>query len=63
MLSSETSIDKCIAYGNNAASFFATQGRTYYFVVNGYYGAVSDYTLNVTCIPYTNQIYLPLIRR
>jgi len=55
--------DKCVAYGDSTASFFATQGRTYYFVVDGYQGAVSDYTLTVTCIAYTNQIYLPLIRR
>jgi hypothetical protein len=43
--------DNCIAYGNSVATFDAVAGETYYLVVDGYYGAVSDYTIDVTCGP------------
>lgn len=39
----------CIAYGNATASFDAVAGQIYYVVVDGYQGAVSDYTIGVSC--------------
>jgi len=38
----------CLAYGNTTATISVTPG-TYYIVVDGYYGAISSYTLTVTC--------------
>jgi len=39
----------CIAYHNTSATFNVVAGETYYLVVDGYQGAISDYTLSVTC--------------
>lgn len=39
----------CIAYGDATASFDAVAGQIYYVVVDGYQGAVSDYTIGVSC--------------
>lgn len=41
--------DNCITYGNTHAEFYAVAGRTYYIVVDGYKGAVSNYKLSVSC--------------
>ena len=39
----------CFAHGNTNATWDAVAGQTYYVVVDGYNGAVSDYDLTVTC--------------
>ena len=39
----------CFAYGGDTVQFNAAAGTTYYIVVDGYFGAVDDYTLTVTC--------------
>ena len=39
----------CLAYGDVTASFDAVAGQLYYIVVDGYEGAVGDYTINVSC--------------
>jgi hypothetical protein len=41
--------NNCLTYGDTSASFTATAGQSYFLVVDGYEGAVSNYTLNVTC--------------
>ena len=41
--------DNCSAYGNDAVTFTATPGQPYYIVVDGYMGAVSDFTLEAVC--------------
>ncbi len=41
--------DQCIRYGHESAVFQAMAGETYYLVVDGYRGAVSDYTISVSC--------------
>jgi hypothetical protein len=35
--------------GTEAVSFAATAGQSYYFVVDGYAGAISGYSLSVGC--------------
>jgi len=40
---------KAIAAGDVSAAFNAVSGQTYYLLVDGYEGAVSDYTLDVRC--------------
>jgi len=47
--SGRCSSSACIAYGNTTTSFEASAGRTYYIVVDGYYGSVGSYTVNVSC--------------
>lgn len=39
----------CLTHGDTTASFNAIAGQLYYVVVDGYQGAVSDYTINVSC--------------
>jgi transglutaminase-like putative cysteine protease len=39
----------CLAYGDVTASFSVVAGQLYYVVVDGYQGAVSDYTISVSC--------------
>jgi cysteine-rich repeat protein len=39
----------CLDVGGNSVTFAAVAGTTYYFVVDGYQGAVSDYTIAVVC--------------
>jgi hypothetical protein len=39
----------CLAYGDVTASFDAVAGQPYYIVVDGYQGAVGDYTISVSC--------------
>jgi hypothetical protein len=39
----------CIAYGDVSFTSTCLQPGTYYIVVDGYYGAVSNFTLTVTC--------------
>ncbi len=39
----------CIEYGSDSATFNAVAGSYYYFVVDGYEGAVDDYDIDVTC--------------
>jgi hypothetical protein len=41
--------DQCIAYGNTSATFSVVAGQNYYLVVDGYYGAAGDFTLDVSC--------------
>lgn len=45
----------CIAGGSDALQFDATIGETYYLVVDGVAGAVSDFTLDVSCAPVLND--------
>ncbi|MFH2005549.1 MAG: DUF4215 domain-containing protein [bacterium] len=42
--------NNCLAYGDNQATFTATAGQSYFIVVDGYQGAVSDYTIDLTCV-------------
>ena len=44
---------KCIGFGLDGATFAATKGKTYYFVVDGYSGAEGEYTISVDCPPET----------
>jgi hypothetical protein len=39
----------CSEYGNSNTTFTAVPGQSYYLVVDGFAGAISDYTLEVTC--------------
>jgi len=39
----------CLDYGNDTVTFTATAGGVYFLVVDGFDGAVSDYTIDVTC--------------
>ena len=39
----------CLAYGDATASFNVVAGQLYYVVVDGYQGAVGDYTISVSC--------------
>jgi len=39
----------CLAYGDETVSFDAVAGELYYIVVDGYEGAVGDYTISVSC--------------
>ncbi len=39
----------CLAYGSTSATFAATVGETYYFIVDGYLGVEGVYTLDVSC--------------
>jgi hypothetical protein len=39
----------CLEYGDNQVTFTAVANTTYYIVVDGYFGAVSDYTIDVSC--------------
>jgi len=39
----------CFGYGNNTVTFNAIAGQTYYIVVDGYKGSVSDYSLSLSC--------------
>ena len=41
---------RCITYGNDEVVFQAVAGETYYLVVDGWHGAVSDYTISVSCV-------------
>lgn len=41
----------CIAYGDTAVQFEVQAGQTYYVTVDGYQGAVSDYTIYAQCAP------------
>ena len=41
--------DNCLAYGDSTVSFTATAYTIYYLVVDGYNGAVGDYTISVSC--------------
>ena len=45
----------CIDFGNSCATFDGVAGEQYYFVVDGYQGAMSNYTMDVEC-PSTNEI-------
>lgn len=49
-----------IAYGNSWASFAGEAGKRYYLVVDGYYGSVGDYRIDVTGF---SKVYLPLLLR
>jgi cysteine-rich repeat protein len=40
---------QCVSAGDSSVTFDAVGGQTYYLVVDGYNGAVSDYTIAVTC--------------
>jgi hypothetical protein len=42
--------DNCIAFGNTSASFSAVAGGIYHIVVDGYAGAVSNYTVSLACV-------------
>lgn len=56
--------DNCIAYGDNSTTFDVAYGQTYYVVVDGYGGAVSDYDLKVQCEPFlVVPIFLPIVSR
>ncbi len=50
----------CVAYGDWLASFSAEPG-TYYIVVDGYMGSVSDYRLDITCRGDRYKSRLPVI--
>jgi hypothetical protein len=39
----------CSEYGDSSTTFTAVPGQSYYVVVDGFAGAISDYTLEVTC--------------
>jgi hypothetical protein len=39
----------CIAYGNMEATFDAVAGQTYYLAVDGYMGAVGEFTIYLDC--------------
>jgi len=55
---------RCISHGDNSASFGAEAGQTYYLVVDGYYGDVSDYTITVNCsIDYPPALFLPVVMK
>lgn len=41
--------NNCIAYGDTSATFDAMSGTQYYIVVDGYYGASGNFTLEVAC--------------
>jgi len=43
--------DDCLTYGNVSATTDCLEPGTYYIVVDGYDGAESDFTLEVTCEP------------
>jgi len=40
----------CLEYGDNSLTSDCLDPGTYYIVVDGYYGAESDFTLSVTCV-------------
>jgi hypothetical protein len=47
--------NNCVVVGDTSASFNAIAGQTYYLVVDGYNGAVSNYTISASCpTPPTN---------
>ena len=52
----------CLSYENNTVTFDAQAGHTYYLVVDGYRGAVGDYTIAVTCGQPTT-VYLPWVAK
>jgi len=52
--------EDCVAYGDWLASYSADPG-TYYIVVDGYMGSVSDYRLDITCSGDRYKCYLPVI--
>ena len=55
------SATNCIAYGDETATFDVEAGQTYYLVVDGYYGAISDYTITVNCsVNYPPIAFFPL---
>jgi hypothetical protein len=45
----------CLDFGNNFTSFDAVAGEEYYFVVDGYQGATTGFTIDIEC-PSTNEI-------
>ena len=47
--SGECAAANCIAYGPDTVAFNAVAGHTYYLVVDGYWGAVSNYHIAVSC--------------
>ena len=47
----ECKSDNCIAYGDTAVQFDVQAGQTYYVSVDGYLGAISDYTIYAECAP------------
>ncbi len=46
----------CIATGYSSTSFQATEGTTYYLVVDGYLDAEGGYTINVDCAPASEAV-------
>jgi uncharacterized repeat protein (TIGR01451 family) len=42
--------EKCLAFGDTEATFEVSAGQTYYLVVDGFEGAVGNYTLTVDCL-------------
>lgn len=53
----------CLAYGDVTANFSALAGQIYYLLVDGYNGAIGNYTISITCPVLPPQIYLPFIIR
>ena len=52
---------RCVSYGDSTTTFGAEAGQTYYLVVDGYYGAVSAYTIQVNCsLDYPPVGFFPL---
>jgi len=41
--------DSCVVYGNESIGYTFARAGTYYLVVDGYYGAVSNYELTIDC--------------
>jgi cysteine-rich repeat protein len=39
----------CMAYGDNSVTFAVTGGETYFIIVDGFEGALSEYTLDMSC--------------
>lgn len=51
--------NNCLAYGDSSATFNAAAGHPYYLVVDGYQGAISNYTINVSCLGGNNPPNVP----
>ena len=49
ILSEACGENSCITYGNVSASFDMQAGQTFYFAVDGYFGATSPFTLTLSC--------------
>jgi hypothetical protein len=55
------SASTCLAHGDSSATFTAQAGHTYRLVVDGFNGAVSNYTLGVQAVTYHPEAFIPII--